>query len=308
MKLLKYINITLTLLFLIGCDDQILPELNDAETVLVIDALVNDKFEDQIIKVSRTQPYFDNSQIDGVEGAEVFITDDTGTRFDFVDTGAGTYTWIPPTADGFGQIGDKYELTVIADGDIFKAESEKNRVPIVDSISFEWHEADFGLPDSYTGQFWSRDLEGTGDTYWIKAFKNEQFLSKPSEINIAWDAGFSEGGEIDNLIFIPPIRDAVNPFDNDPDKDNSFLSPYKDGDSLYVEIHSITHAAHAYFNELRIQTDRPGGFAELFATPLSNISTNITNTTSNNTVLGFFCVSAVEGNGKILDISTVPKN
>ncbi len=97
-------------------------------------------------------------------------------------------------------------------------------------------------------------------------------MNNPDEINIAFDAGFSEGGNIDGLLFIPPIRDTINPFD---EEDNEFLSPFADGDDVEVEIYSITNEAFIFLNEMALQINRPGGFAELFATPLSNVPTNI---------------------------------
>ena len=291
-----------------ACDDQIYPELNDAPEILVVDAWVNNKPEDQVINVTWSQPYFDNTQSAGVSGAEVYIVDNEGTRFDFAETENGSYVW-QYTTETFGTIGNSYTLTVSAEGNTFTSTSKLNRVPTVDSVTFRFEsDLGFGTVDEwYLGEFWSRDPEGMNDTYWIKSYKNGEFLEKPSEINLAWDAGFSQGGAIDGLIFIPPIRDAVNPYDEDPEEADSFLSPYEDGDSLYVEIHSITAAAHSFLGQLSTQTNRPGGFAALFDTPLSNIPTNITNTTSDELVLGFFCVSAVEGNGKRLDVSQVPK-
>jgi len=307
MKTLKYITILLAVVWISSCDDQIYPELNDAPEIVVIDAWVNDKPEDQIINVTRSQPYFDNSESNGVAGAEVYIVDNEGTRFDFTETENGAYVW-PYTSETFGTIGNSYQLTVNVNGQTYTSTSELNRVPLVDSVTFKFEKKDnFIQEDYYLGEFWSRDPEGLGDTYWIKSYKNSEFLSKPGEINIAWDAGFSAGGAIDGLIFIPPIRDAVNPIDEKEGEKDVFASPFADDDSLYVEIYSITHAAHSFLNQLSIQTNRPGGFAALFDTPLSNIPTNIKNTTSDELVLGFFCTSAVEGNGKRLDISQVLK-
>lgn len=308
MKASKYINILIAGIVLIACDDQIYPELNDAPEVIVVDAWVNNKPENQIIKVTKTQPYFDNSESVGVAGAEVYIVDNEGIRFDFIESTNGAYVW-PYTTETFGTVGNSYTLTVVAEGNTFTSTSVLNRVPVVDSVTFRYEkESAFGTEEEfYMGEFWSRDPEGTGDTYWIKSYKNGQYLAKPGEINIAWDAGFSAGGAIDGLIFIPPIRDAVNPFDEDPNEEDTFLSPYEDGDSLYVEIHSITPAAHNFLTQLYIQIDREGGFAALFDTPLSNVPTNIVNSNSDDLALGFFCVSAVEANGKRLDVSQVPK-
>jgi hypothetical protein len=68
---------------------------------------------------------------------------------------------------------------------------------------------------------------------------------------------------------------------------------------VYVEIHSLSEASFTYLTQVAIQTDRPGGFAELFATPLANVSTNITNVNATGTkVVGFFNVASVSGLGR----------
>jgi len=143
--------------------------------------------------------------------------------------------------------------------------------------------------------------KNTGNIYWIRATKNDTLLNRPSEINVAYDQSFSAGGEAkDNdtvsLEFIQPIRRGITP-DNSSVEGNP--SPFWPGDSVYVEIHSITLTAFNYLNEVKVQTDRPGGFSELFARPLANVSTNVTNTNPNGSaVMGFFNVGAVSGRGQ----------
>ena len=302
------ISIIISSLFFLfaSCDDVINPKLPEAEAVLVVDAWINNLPQEQVIKLTSSQSYFDNSLPIGVEGAEVFITSATETYL-FSHTSNGSYVWTPGDNQTFGVIGNEYMLTVKHDNEEFIASAVLSRVPKIDSITFRYEEESTFFPESYFGEFWSRDPEGEGDTYWIKSYKNEQHLEKPAEINIAYDAGFSKGGGLDNLIFIPPIRDAVNPFDED--EADEFISPYADGDSLYVEIHSINEDAFNFLTNVRVQTDRPGGFAELFAQPLANVPTNIENTNPNSSKIaqGFFNVAAVEFNGKRLDVSKVPK-
>jgi hypothetical protein len=62
-------------------------------------------------------------------------------------------------------------------------------------------------------------------------------------------------------------------------------------------LYSLTLAEGSYtidFSELKIQTDRQGGFAELFSVPLANIPTNTVSTDpEGNEALGFFNISAV---------------
>ena len=291
----------LLLLFQIAfsaCEDDITPTLEEAPAILAIDAWINNKPEPQVIKVVNTQEYFDNSIPTGISGAIVQVADENLKVYDFVETASGEYTWTPQNGETFGQIGLQYGLNIEYNGKTYNSISTMNNVPPVDSISFEFEEEDGPFPEGYFAEFWSRDLVGEGDTYWIKTFKNGQYLGKPGEINIAFDAGFSSGGSIDGLIFIPPIRFGINPFDED--EHDNFLAPYVIGDSVYVELHSITNEAFYFLNEVRVQTDRPGGFAELFATPLSNVVSNIVPSDENTEVVGFFNVSAVSGNGKKL--------
>ncbi len=281
-----------------SCEDEIMPTLQEAPTFVVIDAWINNKPEPQIIKVSASQSYFDNSSIPGLSGATVQIIDENLKVYDFVETQAGIYVWTPEQGVTFGEIGLQYGLNIVYNGETFNAISTMNRVPPIDSLSFAFEEADVPFPEGYYAEFWSRDPAGIGDTYWIKTFKNGQFLSKPEEINVTYDAGFSPGANLDGLVFIQPIRLIINPFEEDENGD--FLSPYAIGDSVYVEIHSITNEAFYFLNEVLIQTDRPGGFAELFATPLSNVVTNIIPQNEETEVVGFFNVSAVSGQGKRL--------
>lgn len=286
---------------LIACEDQIDPGIQEAPSILVIDAFLTDQDSIQSIRITYSQPYFDNRALQGAEGAIVSVANSRGSEFTFTDTSNGIYQWDPLTNGPLAEIGDSLTLMVSIGEDTFIANSSLGRVPDIDSITFRFEEENLFLPDSYFAEFWSRDPIGAGDTYWIKSYKNGIYLNKPNEINIAYDAGFSEGSNVDGLIFIPPIRDAINPFEED--ENDEFLPPYLDGDSVYVEIHSITNETFFFLNEVRIQTDRPGGFAELFANPLSNIRTNIvyTGNDPNLLIAGFFNVAAVKGAGKKLE-------
>ena len=304
----RYWLVILVSLGIYACEDQIDPDLLDAPPVTVIDAFISNQDSAQIIRITQTQAYFENTQLPGVDNASVQITNESnGAIFTFEHQQDGIYSWTPTNSGEIGAVGDSYLLEVAIGEDVFRAVSSMNRVPQIDSVTFRFEEENLFLPDSYFAEFWSRDPLGVGDTYWIKSYKNGLYLNQPNEINIAFDAGFSQGGNVDGLIFIPPVRDAINPFVEDANDD--FLSPFADGDSVYVEIHSITNETFDFLNEVRTQTDRPGGFAELFATPLSNVSSNIQylGSDSQMQILGFFNVSAVVGLGQRLDTSTVPR-
>lgn len=287
---------------LFSCEKVVDIDVPQAEPVLVVDAWITNKPEPQVVKLTYTQPYFDSSLPTGASGATVSIVDDQSTVFNFIEdtSNPGKYLWTPPVGSAFGGVGRKYKLTVLVGGETFESISVMKRTTLVDSITFKPEQTRVQYPDgSYVAEFWGKDSVGVGDAYWIRAYKNGVLLNKPSEINLAFDSGFSPGGDFDGVTFIPPIRRSVNAMDKDPKDDTKVLSPISSGDSIYVELHSLTLEAFNHVTQLKAQANQPGGFGELFAKPISNISTNVINTNSSGSkVVGFFCVSAVSGNGK----------
>jgi hypothetical protein len=285
-----------------SCEKVINPELQTVDPVLVVDAWINNKPETQVIKITTTQTYFDSTLPTGVSGATVTVADDFGNVYSFVEDPAnkGNYQWTPPSGGGFGIINRKYDLTVLLNGETFTSSTMMKRTTAVDSITFALQESRNRFPDnSYVAEFWGKDQVGLGDAYWIRFYKNGVLMNKPAEISLAFDSGFSSGGDFDGVAFIAPIRRSVNPMDTDPKDDTKLLPPFTSGDSLYVEIQSISTEAFEHLTQVKTQTNRNGGFGELFAKPLSNVSTNIANANANGSkVVGFFNVSAVQGRGK----------
>lgn len=288
---------------LIGCETKISPELQNAEPILVVDAWLTNKPGNQEIILTKTQNYFDSSTPPAVSAAVVTVTDNNGTVFAFNEdaNSPGKYVWKPIANETFGTIGNSYELSIQTEGQTYKASSKMGRSPVVDSITLKKNEPDQINPDFYRAQFFANDFPGKGDAYWIRAYKNKVLLNKPADINVAYDAGFSAGGSFDGITFIPPIRGRINP--NDKDANDKALSPYVPGDSVFVEIHAITPEAFTYLQQVSIQTNRPGGFSELFARPIANVPTNIENTDANGKkAIGFFNVGAVSGKGQKLQV------
>lgn len=299
MKMRHLIFIVVAVLALQACEDQVDVQLEDAPEALVVDAWINNKDEVQVIKLTKTQPYFESSQPTGVTGASVTITDENGVDYNFNETADGVYEW-DPAGSPLPTDPLEYTLSINAEGQSYLATSAMNRVPAIDSLVFTFKEERNPFqPEGYYGEFVAKDPVGPGDSYWIKSYKNGQFLNRPFELNIAYDAGFNAGGNIDGVVFIQPIQDAVNPLNDELDA----VVPYEPGDSLYVEIHSISNEAFFFLQEVQIQTQRDGGFDEIFAEPLENVDTNIVNVSDSpsSEVVGFFTISAVSTAGKKLE-------
>jgi len=299
---MKKIFILLIAFAFFSCENIIYPELEPSLEQYVVDAWLNDLPGSQKIFLSKSNNYFMSELPKLLSGAEVYLTDEDGNRYDFEETEGG-YVWGDSSSTSFLQVGTSYQLNVSIDGIRFSGTSEMNPVPPVDSITFKYQEKDFSTAeDYYLAEVVATDLAGVGNTYWIKAWKNEVYLNKASEINIAYDAGFSAGGNIDGQVFIQPIQELINPFDTDEAGEALIEPPYSIGDTIYVEIHSISESAFYFLNEVKIQTVRSGGFGALFAQPFSNVSTNLINEDVNSAIhpVGFFNVSAISSLEQVL--------
>lgn len=299
---MKKIFILLIAFTFFACENIIYPELEPSLDQYVVDAWLNDLTRSQKIFLSKSNNYFMSELPKLLSGAEVYVTDEEGNRFDFEETEEG-YVWGDSLSISFLQLGTSYQLNVSIDGIQFSGTSEMKPVSPVDSITFKYQEEDFSTAeDYYLAEFVATDFVGSGNTYWIKAWKNGVYLNKASEINIAYDAGFSAGGNIDGQVFIQPIQELINPFDPDEIGDELTKPPYSIGDTVYVEIHSISESAFYFLNEVKIQTVRSGGFGALFAPPFSNVSTNLMNEDVNSAIhpVGFFNVSSISSLEQVL--------
>lgn len=292
-------NIAFLLLFIsfcfMACEDIVDIDLEEGPVELVVDAWINTDTVPQVIKLRTTAPYFSNAFAPTVNGATVSVTDSDGRIFSFVESNnSGNYIWTPATGERFGEIGKAYSLGISLDGKTYTANSQLNPTVPVDSITYEFEEESLGVPEGYYAQFFGRDQVGLGDTYWIKAYKNGVYLNKPSEINIAYDAGPAAGAQVDGLIFIPPIRDAINPNVDEDDQ-----PPYNLGDTVRVEIYSLTTDAFTYLERARIQLTL--GDAALFAEPPANVPTNIISSDATENPQGFFVVSEVSSLEEVIE-------
>jgi len=282
-----------------NCTDVITVNIEDVPPQLVVDAWINNKPEAQTIRLTMSQEYFNNTFAEGVTTAEVIVADESGNFFEFVHQSDGNYVWTPTPGESIGDIGTTFFLGVEWNGNTFGSQSMLNPVPQIDSIQIEYREALLDHPEGFYAQFFSRDLPGLGDTYWIKSFKNGVFLNKPFELNIAWDAGFDGGADTDGLIFVPPIREAINRIPDPDTDDDADVPPWMSGDEVRVEIHSITNLA---FNFLDIARDQmTNGANTIFTIPIANARSNIITLEGDDEALGFFCVSAISGLTKIVE-------
>jgi len=225
MKRYKEFSIFLILLSIVtlGCEDVIEVELADAEDVYVVDGWISNLEGEQVIQVSRSQQYFDNTQPPAITNAVVRVIRNNDTELIFEHTGQGFYEL--SEGGDLGTVEDEFELQIEVDGVILSTSTTMNRVPPIDSIGLEFRDDQPFSDDGIYANFFARDPIGEGDTYWIKTFVNGEYLDKATQLNIAYDAAFDEGGS-DGLVFITPIRELMNQTD-----ENDLAFPFVSGEA-----------------------------------------------------------------------------
>ncbi|MBU6325054.1 MAG: DUF4249 family protein [Bacteroidetes bacterium] len=279
-------------LFLVACERPYDINLADGMPQYTIDAFVNNSDSEQTIRITRSIPFNnDPSTIPGVEGAQVAIFDSTDFKvYFFSDRGKGTYTFTPnrSTGDTF-RVGHDYILAVIIGADTFISGSTMHPTAPVDSLSLVKEKERLGVKAGQYVELGAKDLPGKGDCYWIKTFINGAMRNKVTELNLAYDGAFSPNAGSDGIPFIVPIRYLAL---------NDFQKPYKSGDRIRVEIHSITPETLYFFTEVRQQLQNAG----LFATIPANVKSNVFNLNPKSTVKanGFFCMSAVSSGSIVI--------
>jgi len=292
MKRLLYL---ITILFLGGnfsaCEDIIQVNVEQKQKKIVIDAFIDNRHQTQTIRLIESIPFFD---IPGTEPplttANVVLVDTTGGGISgapiiFKHDSMGYYRWTPNPATGDTlKVGHSYALIIVEGTDTLIGGATLNpTISRIDSLRTVPVEGN-GPPFIDTGRYceiFAYDLPGTENYYWLKTFRNDTFFSTINKLNISQDMGNNSNGQ-DGGLLIYPIR-----FSNL----NEFLRPYRDGEKVRVEIHSISRFAYYWF-QLVVNQSNNGG---LFATPPVNIQSNLfmLNKNSKRGVAGFFNIAAV---------------
>ena len=285
----KYILAGLVFLTLSSCEDVIDVEVNEGEIQLSIDAFINDKAEVQKIILLETKQFFSNDTQTVYIADEVFVTDDLNNKYLFEDLDSnGVYEWEDTV---LVHLGRTYSLTVKKGENSFIAESVVNPVPTIDSINWQYIPAGLGGGNgSYGAELVARDLVGQVDYYKIEWAKNGKFVKGISAINLSVNGSFSETGAQDGGLFIPPISTF-------PATD--FVDTLGINDIITYELLSIDETTFNFWTEVANQQVN-GGVGALFATPTSNVKSNIKSLEGNKVAVGWFSASMISSKNQLI--------
>lgn len=280
--LFSVIALLISAIALSSCETIIDATLDEGPAQLSVDGWITNQPGPQRIRLTETTAYFNNGQLTPATNATVVVLDNDLNKLYYFNgpDKEGYYTWTPGSRDTLGRIGHTYYLGIRYRGEEYYSVSKLNRVPPIDSLIFRKEKLNpLSSQFGYQAEFYATDLPGAADYYRVKYFRNGQLQNRAQDLIVSYDGAFNGSGNTDGFVFIRPIRQSINP-------EKFFVM----GDTVRVEVQSITPEAFYFLLQLRQQITNGG----LFATPPANVPTNIINAkSSGKQATGFFVASAV---------------
>jgi len=284
----------LILVVFYSCEDPITVEPELGKTQLSVDAFLNNKNEPQVIYLKETKQFFEEVAQKAFVANSVYVRDNQDSSIYVFESplNDGVYTWDDSVMIFEGRW---YELVIETDAFTYTSTSYANPVPKIDSLNWQYVKAGLGQDNgSYAIELVATDLPGQFDYYWIRFLKNGVYDTRLAGLNISVDGTFSETGQGDGKLFIPPISTLTN-----YDVEDSVAL----GDEVAYEIWSITPQTSYFWREVTNQAIQGGGIGALFATPTANIRTNIispSNSKLEEKAVGWFSTSLVSRASQVL--------
>lgn len=314
----KSFFVIIVIFTLCTCIDPYVPNLNKYESLLVVDGRITDEIGSFSVRLSRTIQE-QNAIPEMVSDANVFVTDEDGNKYSFINSGDGFYN--TAGSDIKGVAGRTYVLHISTnEGEEYESEPcLMQSVPDIDSIYFERDNEVFNNgTENFEGirillnskgeesnRYYRWDFEETWKFKIPLAEKfvyiNEQNIQPLKDVKqYCWKNIKSDGilihqvnsNEPDNIQRMPITFIA-------PEKSDRLSLQY----SILVRQYSISREEYEFWNNLtKLNETGDDIFAAQPYLVIGNIH-NITNPTE--LILGYFQVSAVKQKRKEIPFSQV---
>lgn len=240
----KYlILMAVAVLFLSSCEKVVELDLGDESGKLVIEAGISNTPGQQVIRLSKNVPFTNTNNYPPVTGAQVSISDQNGTNYDFTEGPSGTYL----INNASGTPGSTYTMRVLLDGKTYTAMSKMPETVTLDSISFK--KTNFGDEGTQQISVHYTDPKGIANQYRFVMFVND-IQVKDILVN---NDDFTDGNKITQELRQQDI--------------DIYL-----GDKVRIEMQCINKPVYTYFSTLRSQSANGPGGGVTPSDPPTNIS------------------------------------
>ncbi|WP_300440769.1 DUF4249 domain-containing protein [Christiangramia sp.] len=269
MKSFQVYIIIFLILGMTSCEEVVDIPLQESEPRLVIDASIEwfkgTSGQNQGIRISKTSSFYEEGT-PGVENAQVTVTSEDGSQFEFIHQQEGIYI----NNNFQPEINSTYTLEVIVDDEKYMATETLNPVVPIDDIE-QLASGGFTGEDIEIKAFYT-DPSETEDYYLFK-FKDEDIRLE------LYEDEFTNG----NRIFGYYSSEDIKP-----------------GDKIGIEIQGISKSYYEFLFILRSQvgTNQGGPFETMPATVKGNI---VNRTNLDNYPFGYFRLSEVDSTTYIVE-------
>ncbi|UXX79295.1 DUF4249 domain-containing protein [Reichenbachiella carrageenanivorans] len=261
-------------LALCACVDQINLELEAGQSNVVVFGWITDEAVPYEIKLSWSNGYSDQSGYLPVSEAKVYVTDQSGTQYDFVEIAtSGRYQSDPSVF--VGQPGGIYQLTIHHGQSIYQSAKEElpPLSPVQDVfVDFVADPADFNVKPEDENFFVSAFVEDDvilENYYRWKVYVNNELRNKPEEL-VLFDDQFTNGNKFK--------YDASNVL-------------FTAADQAQIQHMSLSKGAFEYYINIKEQTSSSALTPRIQPGIIKGNMSNPNN--DNELVLGYFGASAV---------------
>lgn len=304
----KYFLISFIILILASCIDPYVPDLENYESLLVVDGLLTDEEASYTIQLSRTMED-ENSEPERISDAEITVTDQTGNTIFFRPAGNGIYITEPGSARG--QAGNTYILHIrTADGSEYESDPcEMLPVPGIDRVYFDRDsELSADKQTTYQGISIYVDTDPSeGNNSYVRWEYQETWkfnVPYPRKYNYLNDSTFIPLNNIKDVCWKTNLSDRIltgsvlGSLSNGLKKKNICFIGSDRSDrlslrySIEVKQYSVSPGEFDYWNMLK-QVNEMGG--DIFDSQPFPVAGNIHNINDpDEQVLGYFQVSAAK--------------
>lgn len=214
---------------LTGCEKVIDLDLDNADPRIVIDASINDQYENQIVRVSKTYSFTEGNKFNGLSGAKITVTTFDSGIITFTESATKGVYFSPRMR---GKPNSQYTLKVTVEGKTYTSVSTMPAKVHLDSLTFKQFDF-FGSVNTYiTANF--NDPVYTDDQYrYLLKVKNRV------EEDAVSDDRFNNGNLVSNVLYYK-------------------LDDLNNHDTLEVELQCVSRPVYKYFFTLE-QISGDGG-------------------------------------------------
>ena len=257
--------ILLLSLLLTACEEEIYIPLDTAPPAIVIEGKVTNLPGPYVVRITKTTGFYNPSPVPPVNNATVFVADNQGHTWYFLEQRPGYYINNKFT----GQPGTTYTLSVKAENKVITGSSFMPEPVPIDSIDVEYFAGTRFADEGYYIILFFTDPPGKGNYYRIKLYKGDQTGTTIYVI----DDQLVDGNQLNVFLF---------------------GSAYQPGDTAVAELQSIDEKVYQYMLTLsNVNASSPSGSGTTPANPVTNLSSG---------ALGYFGAVSITSDTLIIPI------